>query len=309
MKLELPVVNTATRTELGSRCHRRHFLSDKLEWGKYRSPAAAFGNVIHAGAAIWWRWQTAESPFIVPGELTPNAHSAMIEGVRKEWDRNNIQSEKYSLEMAERIMGAYSEQASLAGPFSGVGAWNVVTIEERIQLEMGGYGFSFQNDRALGLLDQGRILLVDTKTTSRPDARWREQWKRSLQMKLYRKAALLTYPQMEVDILVEGIDKSSKPKVHYVITPHWSDSELDEAVDQFIRISRTDDEILRRFLLPDGSFNISDLETYALTKTAFNYGDCHSYNMECPFLPLCDAKPEDRLGILHADYEQIEQDY
>jgi hypothetical protein len=310
MKVQLPIVLTPTRAEAGSACHRKHVLSDILEWGKHKSPAAQFGNVIHAGAAAWWKWTTGfgEGHTAAAGDVPTVPYTAMMEAVRREWGVQEITSEKYTLEMAERMMEAYSSQASLAGVFEGVGKWQVLTIEERFEVVWKGIRMRFQNDRALAEVDSQRVLLVDTKTTSRPDAKWRKQWSQSLQMKLYRKAVLELYDR-ETDILVEGVDKGSKPKLHYVITPHWSEKQLEEAVEQFLRVGEADKELVERYLLPDGSFNLTGLENEALTKTAFNYGNCYSYGMECPFLPLCDAEPEDRRGMLHADYKQVVQDY
>lgn len=305
MKVQLPVVLTATRAELGSRCHRRHVLSDGLEYGLYKSPAAAFGNIIHAGAATWWKWTSGYTDAM----NAAHAYSAMMETVKQEWERQAITSDKYSLAMAERMMEAYTQQATLAGVFTGVADWKVLQIEDRVRVPLGDHIFSFQNDRALADFDSGRILLVDTKTTSRPDAKWRAQWSRSLQMKLYRKAVQIQYPDRDIDILVEGIDKNVKPKLHYVVTPHWSDGLLDEAVRQFEEIASKDAELYRRHLLADGSFDIAGLEEDALVNTSHNYEDCYSYGMACPFTKLCDAEPEDRAGILHAEYKHIEQDY
>lgn len=306
MKVQLPVVLTATRTELGSRCHRRHMLSDVLEYGLYKSPAAAFGNIIHAGAATWWKWMTGYSEAYANPQP---AYSAMMEVAKQEWEKAGIQSERYSLGMAERMLDMYSSEATLAGVFTGTADWKMLSIEDRMRIQFGDYVFSLQNDRALADHDARRILGVDTKTVSRPDAKWRASWARSLQMKLYRKAFLQVYEGFEVDILVEGIDKAAKPKLHYVVTPHWSDALLDEAVRQFNEIANKDEEFVKRHLRADGSFDISALEDDVLVNTSHNYEDCYSYGTACPFLKLCDAEPEDRKGILHGEYLQIEQDY
>jgi hypothetical protein len=285
-------VITPTRVELGSRCYRRHAISDVLEKGLYKSPSAGFGNVIHAGAAAHWLRSYR-------GEQVDPIERATAEFRRVEQDMND----KHSLELALAMLDVYQQQASLAGPLSAAD-YHIVTIEERLETEIGGYTLSFQLDRLLANNNQERLLLLDTKSAARLDQRWRSGWDRSLQFKLY-KAAIQRVYEMPVDIIIEGVLKTPKSKIEYYLVPDWDDSQLDEAISQMCFIAEKDRKLLNILTSTDESTMIE----YVLTQTSFNPQDCHSYNTDCPFLKLCDSPLEIRRGLLESEYITIAGDY
>lgn len=271
-------VETPTRVQLGARCYRRHVISDILEKALYKSPSAAFGNVMHSGSAEWWK----------SSDITL-ANAAILNEYK---NREDAMNEKHSLELAFMLMRKYSENATLEGPFGASYDYNIVSLEQRYEVEIEGFKLNFQVDRLLGLGTE-RLLVVDLKTASRFDKKWRSQWEYDLQMKLY-KVGMQKLFGLPTDIVIEGLEKT-KGEIEYVVIPDHSDSVLDEAVEQFLYIARKDRDLLVGKDLPNF------VET-ALVSTDFNYQDCYSYNVECPFARLCRANPEEREGILYGEY-------
>lgn len=278
-------VLTPTRVELASRCHRRHVITDILEKGLYESPSAKFGNIIHAGVAEWWKSR----------DLT-NVEKAAREEFKK-WEK--VLNEKHSIDLALEMLRQYPEKASLGGLFHE--DLQIVTIEERLSVELD-FGFvTFQLDRLLSENNQ-KLILVDAKTASRIDNKWRQQWNRSLQMRLYKKLLQKAY-DMPVDIVIEGLEKKLPLKVEYVLCPDFSLGETDEALWLARKIAEKDKEILDK--LAESTEEGID---FALTETEFNYQDCYAYNFPCPFLQLCEAPVELRRGLL-AEYIDISAEY
>lgn len=298
MKVETPVVTTPTRVELAQRCERRHVLTDVIQVGKWHSAAAALGNVMHVGAATWWK--TADL-------------SAALAAARRDYD-NRFTPElipkpgKNSWDVIETLLPYYTREAKLAGPLTVLGGWETLLIEERRRLPIGGYTLSFQLDRLLHRDNQ--LLLVDLKTASRLDKEWADQWKRSIQFRLYRYAIGVLFSETNVDIIVEGIEKSTtKPKLEYVLLPEWSDDYIAEALTAFVDTAARDAHFIEIATLSDGSLDVDKLIELAVNTTRFNYGDCHSFYFECPFLQLCNADPSERKQILADNYVPIEQEY
>lgn len=277
---------TPTRVELGSRCHRRHVITDILEKGLYESAAAKFGNVVHTGTAEWWKSR----------DLTKVEAAVIAEG--KKWE--HILDEKHSLALAQTMVEQYTEKASLSGLFGE--DLQIVTIEERLPVKVPFGEMTFQLDRLLAR-DNDRLILVDTKTASRIDQKWRGQWNRSMQMRLYKRLLELTY-RMPVDIVIEGLEKKLPLKIEYVLCPDFSAGELDEAFWLAEGIAKKDKEILTLFLEKGEEYGIEA----AVGRTEFNYQDCFSYNVPCPFLKLCEAPVEERRGLL-GEYLDISADY
>ena len=308
--VELPVVLSPTRAELGARCHRRHVLSDLLERGKYRSPAAAFGTVIHEAAAEWWR----------NGGAGPDAYSAALAKLEESY-ANQLDalgtSKDLTLDYTRSLFGTYTEHAELVGPFTAAGKWQEVTIEQRLELPVLDPAtnralakLSFQQDRVYYNHELDWLVIMDTKTASRTDARWAKVWQRSLQMKLYRYAGKRAYDTTRLDIVIEGLSKTAKrDPLTYLVLPEWSDALLGEAIAQFTRIAEQDTDLLNAASTLGGDVDVPLLEELAVTETSFNYHDCDSYGFSCPFLDLCMTDPEYRAARLRSEYIDVPQDY
>jgi hypothetical protein len=279
-------VLTPTRIETGSACHRRHVVADILEKGLYESPSAKFGNIIHAGTAEWWKSR----------DDAKVAMAALEEG--KKWER--VLNEKHSIELALAMLEQYPGKARLGGPYGD--DLQVVTIEERLPVKLDGLSLTFQLDRLLSINNE-KLVLVDTKTASRIDAKWRGKWNRSLQQRLY-KALIEKEYDMPVDVVIEGMVKVLPLKMEYVPCPEWTDGELQEAVDQAKRIADKDAEVLQVYLEHGEEAMIE----YALVNTEFNYEYCNAYGSPCPVQKICDSPIELRRGLL-AEYIDIIAEY
>lgn len=310
MKASLPVVLTPTRVELGQRCYRRHAIQDVLERDKNKNTAAAFGNVIHAGDGAWW------DALEFGGKDARAAIELSNAALEAEWKKQGLEGkdERYTIDKGFVMLNAYRSQAARVGPYTGMTDWGILTVEDRVKLPIRNeaeeivFYLSFQIDRAYksGL---NKIVVLDIKTVTRPDARWKATWYNSVQMKLYSYAARIVYGVDDIEFVIEGLDKNAKPKLHIVMLPQWNTAVLEEAYREFSRIALQDEAMIRQALDADGNLDIEKLEEFALVQTGFNRQDCYAYNMPCAFLPLCDAEPEYRRGILHAEYKELEADY
>lgn len=307
----LPVITTPTRIELGQRCHRRHVIADILERGRWYSPSAEFGNVLHSGVGAWWN----------TGSMV-----LALEAMQHEWQRRFekriTEPGKHSFELAVDLLEYYVKEAKLpSNSFVELGPWKPLCIEDRYEADIEGYRMSFQIDRALYNTANDHLVIVDLKTASRADKVWERTWQRSIQMKLYKLAAKQVFKIEHVDIVIEGLEKGTKPRLVEVVCPEWSDDMLDEAKREFVRIAEEDEQLLRaasyqRFpsslASSDPAELVLDMDVLmnmALTETSFNYEDCYAYHYECPFLPLCLANPDERVGMLKSDYIEVETDY
>lgn len=298
-KVQLPVVITPSRTEVGTRCHRRHFLGDILSRARYFSPSLEFGSVIHAGAAQYWLNERSNKMTKLP---TP----AMA--VSDEWGKRKVESESLTLQLAQSIIIDYQQNAKLAGPFSDQGDFKLVDVEQRLELDLApDIKMTFQCDRIVYDKDQNWLVVVDSKTSQRLDQRWDKQWELSLQMKLYRVGVIETLQTGgRVDIVVEGILKHSPSSLRYYICPEWSDGILLEAKRQAAMIAELDKDIMTDPL--GGLYDLKQIEEYAVSLTPVNYQDCYSYNVECPFRRICTADVENRVAILHGEYFELEEE-
>lgn len=289
MKLPLPVILTPSRSETASRCQRRHTLANVMHKARYLSPSLEFGSVIHAGAGAKWK----------RGSLITPIHAVQVEWENR-FVKNNLTGKDLSLELAVGMIAQYDSQASLAGPFEWMGPWQIVSVEERLELNVApGITLSLQTDRVVYNKERDHIVVLDTKTAGRMDARWAKQWELSLQMKLYKYAMQKLYGNANVDVVIEGLCKDLPLKIQYIPVPDWSTAVLEEAKNQFIKLAERDRETLMN----------PDLEDYAVNHTLTNYQDCMSYGIECPFRLLCVADPEERVGLLRGEYFNVESEY
>lgn len=295
MNVELPLIGTPSRTELSARCHRRHFVGDVLCLRKKERDEChvSVGTVVHAGAAEWWATASL-------GDAKQAAREKYeeLEG----W----ITKAEYTPEfVCEHLVSRYTEQASIAGLFEPEG-WEIVTIEERIILPLGPEAtISFQLDRLVQDQDH-KLVLVDTKTASHIDKRWRSQWLLNLQQKLYAYTVREHFGQPLSAHFIEGLEKSPKAPLEYVPLPLWSDGELTEAASLFRRLVQRDAVLVAEATGAGGVVDIDRLFELAVIATDFNPHDCFSYGRECELYKICTAPVEERVGLLEDEFEWVE---
>ena len=317
--IKLPIVITPSRVDGALKCHRKHVLSDILGKAAYYSPSLEFGSVIHAGVNNYWLAKKFDK--------IPNWQEA----VQKEWHerfelRPQISQKSVSLQMAIGMMNGYVSDASLGGELFTTG-YELVDCEQRYELPVTiddhTATLSFQFDRVLvEKANKDHIVVVDTKTASRLDARWEKQWETSVQMRLYKLAAMQLFGTDHVDILIEGVLKSVPTVIKYHSPPDWSKLQLAEALYAAKSIAIRDENLIvkgmsHNVMDPNERVPVlrsqSDLEEIAVKFTIPNYGECFSYNIECPFWPICRADLPDRLDILRAppyfDLPETEENY
>lgn len=294
------VVLSPSRVEGGVRCLRKHALAEICGQrpNDGRRPALEFGEREHAAAGAYWKELTAgPSALMKEGKAEAAAvGQEILKGYT--WETQ----EKHTLGLALSCWNAYVAKATLM-PFGNSAEWEVVTIEDRRYLELeGGVTLGFQVDRLLRRRVVPHYLaLVDLKTAAKCDARWANQWSRSLQMKLYSECILRDYGQAPAWIIVEGLAKD-KPDVHYVALPALTDDKRKEAMECVKHVARHDAALLERARVADGSVDVETLLEAALRETPFNPAECWSYNSACDYLTLCDAEPEERRGLLRGEY-------
>lgn len=304
MNTNLPIIGSPSRTETASRCHRRHFVADVLclKPRKREEMHLAFGTVIHAAAAEWWR--------------TGDQLKTMT-ALTNAWSehREYLDNTKLSFDLAMGMMTGYCGQAQLtpagtaydADSPPNLRAGKIVSIEQRIVLDLGLEArLAFQLDR---LTDDDGFVLTDTKTAGRFDKHWFEQWARSLQQKLYRVAIREHYNRPVERHYIEGVLKKLPTQIEYVPLPVWSDAELAEAVRQFKTICQKDARLVARAMKVGGEIDVNELFDLAVNWTEFNPHDCDSYGVKCPVYDVCQADPDDRVGMLLADFEHVPPDY
>lgn len=308
-KLQLPVVITPTRAELGARCHRRHFLSDILGKARYFSPSLEFGSVIHAGVAAHWL-----------KSKDPNAPSPFA-SMANEWSQRKIESDSLTIQLANAMLGEYMQKAELAGPFTSQGNWKLVDVEQRFEIPLKDTRLSFQCDRIVHDPDQNWLVVVDSKTAGRLDSKWDRQWETSLQMKLYRAGVKHVFDTGgRIDIVVEGILKHTPSDIRYVVCPEWSNAMLGEAthnayciaaLDSDFVVQASDQIVLRDAMdnpMPKLIPNADKALELAVALTPTNYFDCYSYGIECPFRRICTADVDERVAIVKGEYFDIPEE-
>lgn len=310
-KLELPVTITPSRSELAARCHRRHFLADILGKARYFSPSLEFGSVIHAGVgAVWLNRKDQTQP----------TWDAALEA---EWAKRKVESDSLTLALAKSMLKDYEQKALIAGPLTSQGNFKLVDIEQRFEIPLRDIKLSFQTDRVAFDKDQNWMVIVDSKTAQRLDARWDKQWETSVQMKLYKTGAKSVFATGgRVDVVVEGILKHAPSDIRYYVCPEWSDSMLAEAAFNAYQQAKMDEDLILKgsdivalrdsldHVHPKPVPNQKKIEELAVRYTPFNYADCYAYGVECPFRRICTADPEHRVSILNAEYfDVVEETY
>lgn len=312
-KLQLPVVVTPTRVELGLRCYRRHVLADLLQRARYYSPSLEFGSVVHAGAAAWW----ANSD--LDGDVArAKAHHAVALEWAKRFDANpQVTLGDHSLQLAEAMIQTYTTTAEMSGPFVlEDGEWQLVSVEDRLEVPLVLFGgkrrakLSFQTDRVVFNKANDHLVVVDTKTAARMDKRWERQWETSLQMKLYKAAAARAYdmPPEHIDVVIEGVLKDVPSNVKYIPAPDWSVDLLNEAVAQAVYIAERDWDLIESDDVELAPRNTAMIVEDAVNKTALNYMSCYEYGVECPFRRLCTSEPEERVALLTSEYFEVPEE-
>lgn len=306
MEISPKVTVTPSRVELGHRCYRRHAIADQLKRVRYFSPSLEFGSIIHAGAAAWWSSESSD------GNI---ARQEAKDAVRMEWGKRfesgtGAVPGDLTLDTAIGMIDYYTKNAELSGAFSlEPGEWQLVAAEERLEIPLGkGMVLSFQNDRIVWNKQMGHLVVVDTKTASRVDYRWKRQWETTDQMKLYKKGVSVAFdidPE-KVDIVIEGLVKKVPSALEYVVCPPWEIGLLDEAWRQAVSIAERDRALMFDHDMPR---DVGKVEYDALVLTDHNYQCCFEYGVECPYRRLCLADPDERVSLLHGEYFTIEGEY
>ena len=298
--LHLPVVVTPSRAQGGTRCHRKHVLGDVLcksliGPGK---PSLEFGTLIHSGAAAHW--------------LGEDWASVIEQEWETRFEMTEVSQKDVSLPMANAMMEYYIAHASLAGPLQDAADdWKLVDVEQRYEVPLQEHRLSFQMDRTVYSAEQDWLVVVDTKTAGRLDWRWDRQWPMSLQMKDYKFGAQTVFDTGgRVDIVVEGLHKHVPSALRYFVCPEWSPAMIGEAAFNTYRVAEQDSAFILQSMGEDGVPDLAKAEEIAVRMTAFNEGECFSYNSECPFHRICTADLDERTGILRGEYEEkLEEDY
>ncbi len=307
----LPLTITPSRFGGAAACQRRHFAEDVvcIRPTGTRAPALAFGTVIHAGVAAWWRtrnWMLVEeavrSAFLAEPDLVGDAK--LTEALAWSMLQNYVHT-------ASPVGGHWSSELSAE--------YNVAfkAIEERVVFDLGPLAaLTFQLDRLAvvsseGIEDQEHYhILVDTKTAGRLDKRWRSQWPLNLQQRIYRYATPRHYGLGKIDgHYIEGVLKASPSTVEYVALPDWDEATLDEDVSFLKRLVQRDAKLVADSMLADGTVDAALLLSALVTKTDYDPGHCHDYGRDCALLPVCSANVADRTGILLAQYEYFEPSF
>jgi hypothetical protein len=262
-----------------------------------------FGSVIHDGVPVWW--DTGDRAAVQAAVRASYAR-------RERWLPGP--KELHTLELAEFMMVGYEAQGKIAGDHwaHAAGDWRIWFAEERVIVDLGLEArLSFQMDRIATRSGETEMyVLVDTKTASKYywGKRWRQQWPRSLQQQLYQWAVKNVY-EIELDgHFIEGMKKDVPLEMEYVELPLWSDAQLEEAVDQFKRWMQQHAELVERCKTDAGEVDVDLLFTTALTETDYSPTSCFDFG-GCPFLPLCEAEPGDRLGLLYDGFEYVPPTY
>jgi len=175
-----------------------------------------------------------------------------------------------------------------------------------------GEDFSFQLDRAL--TDGDDICIADIKTTNRLTDKIEAGWKRSLQQKLYVVGVRKKFPWVNnIYSYIEALEKKVTPVFKLVELPRWTEGQLDEALEIWKTYAEEDELVIGKGMElalqrydtdnPSAEQLRECVEEVAVTQTTFNYQDCYSYFLPCPYLPLCDSSPELRIGQLWSDFE------
>jgi len=312
MPIYLPVKLSPSRAELACRCHRRHVLHEVVDRRSFNSPSAAFGTVVHKGVSSWWESGKKAEAF---------------SSLAAEWEKYRVSLEsgsdrtqaKHSLPMAEEMLDRYIKEAVLTPPDDDAEGWHLLSdsegeyLERRVEIAIHGKILSFQLDRAL--TDGEDICIADLKTTSKLDDRVEATWKRSLQQKLYVVGVRQKFPWAEnIYSYIEALEKKATPVFKLVELPQWSEGLLDEALEIWLSCAEEDELIIGKGMeLAVERFKVETpspeqlrecVEEVAVTQTSFNYMDCYSYWLECPYLKkICEVSPELRVGALWSDFE------
>ena len=308
--LRLPIIQSPTRVELEQRCHRRHLLSDLLLREAYKSPSAAFGTVIHAGTNEWWQALEVEK------KSGAEAYERMIDVALTDYPEFLGQGKDYhTQELTRKILHRYSQDAVISAG-SPRGAWEILDMERRFTYKTAVSTMTFKLDRVLANLKEGTLLIADTKTSSRPDAKWAKGMTRSVQQRIYNYLAQQVYKMPVAEHWIEGIDKKgSVGAIHYEqIDALWTPAYVDEAFALAQKSAENDEASIvaayssSKIVLTDEGLVPDDVEEerldqallgYASTKAPFNEQDCYSYYVECPYRGVCDADPGDRVALLN----------
>lgn len=304
--LHLPVLLSATRTELGSRCRRRHVLSDIIQLERNDaagSPSALFGTHMHNAAQAMWLMQDADKD--------TQLEAALHAGDRS-WEENGASDivfdgkrNYHTKELLETCIREYVRSAEVAPGMPG--EWKVVAVEERLSVNVNGFILPFQIDRLVQSQEDGSLAIVDLKTASRMDSRWDFNMRKSIQQRIYRWAAQKHYEEDVSWSIIECLQKRDNVLYGHV-QPAWSQEQINEAMDLFMRHARLDEMFIQHL---HATYDADELLNGAIMEAVhmpdFNYMDCMSYFTPCPYIDICEADPRDRGELVDMDYHVTEK--
>lgn len=282
----LPIRISPSRVETASRCYRRHFLENVLEVGRDSSAAAAFGNVVHVGAAEVWHARQG-------GADKREQYVEASEALQEKWIYE-AEDQKHSLSLALSMLEAYVERAELAGLMRG--EWRIVDIERRSEISLpNGAILRFKIDRLVEEVHGDGASIMDTKTSSYISDRWRDQMQNSTQQKLYRWAAQREFGRPIEFPQVEGLEKMPGHRIEYVELGMWDDETIYEAVALAMTAADQDTLWVRRLHQLKGDL-VEFFSTFFIS-APFNSNDCYSYGRKCQYLDsICMQNMDVRIG-------------
>ena len=335
MRISLPKEGSPTRTELALRCYRRHWFENVMEYwpeGSEKPASARFGNVMHQGVAQWWKNKLLARPELIALTASPlyianDPYAAMA----LEYERLGASFETetvHTLELADSLLAYYTEVAKPAGGHwaSEQEGWEVLVLDGQPMIEQrcevvtpGGFKLRFQIDRIVTLPSHKLNVLVDLKTAGSNRRLkvpafykdWSGQWDISIQLRLYKWGVKEKFG-VDVDVQVEGLLKVIPSQLRYHACPDWDEDWLNEAVMLFDGVCREDEKnILHNMegLGYERKPDVAALLEFGATQASCNYMDCHAYYTPCQFLPLCTAKPSDRLAMINSNYKPFEGEW
>lgn len=282
MNVTLPLTITPSRVGEAAKCHRAHFVRNVLCLEPLGEVPAAltFGTSLHAAAAAKWRG--------LGGAVMRAAALATFQA-------DGGGDDRHTAALLEQLVTQYDMTALPIGPhWSGDLAGTTVralAVEERITLDLGPLAtLSFQLDRLMQVDLPGLpsvVGLVDTKSASRCDQRWRRQWALDLQQRLYQAAVRRQYG-VPLDVhVVEGVEKFGTGSITYVPIDLYDDSTLDEAIAHAIRLVQRDAKIVAQAQRDDGTVDMDDLLWRAVIQTDISPTHCFDWGRTCALYDAC----------------------
>lgn len=307
--LVLPIHWSPSRTETSARCHRRHLLEHFLLRKMYESDALLFGTSMHTGIETWWASLQDGASYI---EALEKARQMLL----TDWPIDDSKAQPHhTSENALVLLDEYTKSARLTADIPDPDQWQLISIEERLKRLEGPLELQYKLDRVLQHKGDGRIAIIDYKTSGNTNDWWADNMRRSVQQRIYNRAAQLHYDAPVAYHFVEGQNKKDGSLRYEWISLGWTDAYISEAWELGNRLALRDlDALMEAYhdpYRPELAPELEDpdeqmerelerlLTNWTLTYASFNLQDCRSYGVECPYRRLCDASPDERPALLN----------